>query len=53
MYGNYFYKNKETGVYSPAELAIVKFTFRGGISERFHTHICPGECERGFIYVWH
>lgn len=42
MYGNFFYKSND-GKYAPAELAMLKFTFRDGISKKFHTYINPGE----------
>lgn len=51
MYGNFFYKNKETDEYSPAELAIVKFTFRDGVLKHFHTFIKPGECAQCTLYI--
>lgn len=42
MYGNFFYKNND-GKFSPAELAMVKFTFRDGIIKKHHTFINPGD----------
>lgn len=48
MYGNYFYKNND-GIYSPAEIGLVKFTFRDGILKRHYEFIQPGECIKNFI----
>lgn len=44
MYGNFFYYNDKIDEFSPAELAMIKFTFPGGISKHFHTYIRPGKC---------
>lgn len=43
MYGNFFYKNDKTDEYSPAELAMIKFTFRDGVLKRLHRFISPEE----------
>lgn len=40
MSGNYFYRRQDKFV--PAELALVKFTFRNGIEERYHAYLNPG-----------
>lgn len=49
MYGNYFYKNKQDQ-YSPAEIAMAKFTFRDGITKRYHTFINPSELRKYDIF---
>lgn len=45
MYGNFFYSTT-SGEYSPAEIAIGRFTFETGITKRFHTFINPGNLFR-------
>lgn len=40
MAGNYFYRKQDKFV--PAELALIKFTFRSGIQERYHAYLNPG-----------
>lgn len=42
MFGNYFYKNKD-GNYCPAEIGLVKFTFRNGVLKKHHAFIKPGK----------
>lgn len=49
MFGNYFYKNND-GVYSPAELAMVKFTFHDGVLKKLHAFINPGKTIRHFLF---
>lgn len=41
MHANYFYRNND-GKYSPAEIGLVKFTFRDGVLKRHHAFIAPG-----------
>lgn len=41
MYGQYFYSNDQ-GEFAPAEIAIVRFTFKHGIIQRFHSFVAPG-----------
>lgn len=48
---NYFYKlSEEPYDYSPAEIAIGKFTLEGGALKNFHSFVNPGKCEIG--YAW-
>lgn len=48
---NYFYKiSEEPYDYSPAEIAIGKFTLEGGLLKKFHSFVNPGKCEIG--YAW-
>lgn len=44
MSGNYFYRRQDKFV--PAELALIKFTFRGGIQERYHAFLNPGRATK-------
>lgn len=46
MSANYFYRRKEKFV--PAEIALVKFTFRKGIQERYHAFLNPGSIDLGY-----
>lgn len=46
---NYFYKTHD-GKYSPAELAMVKFSFENGIEKPYHTFINPGTVTIGYAY---
>lgn len=41
MHANYFYKNND-GNYCPAEIGLVKFTFRDGVLKKYHSYIAPG-----------
>lgn len=51
MMANYFYKlAREPYDYSPAEIAIGKFTLEGGPLKQFHSFVNPGYCEMG--YAW-
>lgn len=48
---NYFYKlTEEPYDYSPAEIAIGKFSLEGGVLKKFHSFVNPGRCEIG--YAW-
>ncbi|XP_031619145.1 protein maelstrom homolog [Contarinia nasturtii] len=50
MYGNYFYKHSE-GHYSPAEIGLIKFTFRDGVLKRHCAFINPEHVEIGYAYT--
>lgn len=50
MFGNFFYKNND-GIHSPAEIGLIKFTFRDGIMKRHHAFIQPEKVETGFAYT--
>lgn len=41
MMANYFYKTS-SGTYSPAEIAIAKFSFEDGIYNKYQTFVNPG-----------
>lgn len=48
---NYFYElSVEPYDFSPAEIAIGKFTLEGGVLKKFHSFVNPGQCEIG--YAW-
>lgn len=48
---NYFYKlSEEPYDFSPAEIAIGKFSLEGGVLKKFHSFVNPGKCEIG--YAW-
>lgn len=47
--GVYFYHTLKN-VYSPAEIGMIRATFRNGIVERYHTYVNPQTVEQGYAY---
>lgn len=45
---NYFIKTDD-GNYVPAELAIVKFNFTEGVTDKYHIYLNPGKCSSYFF----
>lgn len=46
---NYFYKTHEL-VYSPAEIAISKFTIEAGLQKCYHTFVNPKVVQVGYAF---
>lgn len=49
MSGNYFYRKQDKFV--PAELALVKFSFRSGIQDRYHAYLNPGALPQDMYWI--
>ncbi|XP_031638316.1 protein maelstrom homolog [Contarinia nasturtii] len=49
--GNYFYKTMSAPfLYAPAEIAVSKFTFEDGITQKYQTAINPGTVAMGYAF---
>lgn len=49
MMANYFYKTHEL-VYSPAEIAVSKFTIEKGLLKSYHTFVDPRVVQTGYAF---